>query len=321
MSATGLKRVTRRDPCPVCGRQKWCSITEDEGMVICMHVSAGSVKPSKNGGFVHVLRERDDWSVVSPVRTAPTPPPFASIEWRHAVYTALLEALPLSEHHADHLVSKRKLSDLTVARNQYATRPDSLLKMFEVARDLAALHDLNHVPGFFQDSFDCWHFMIGEPGFFIPVRDPHGRIQALQIRQDKGPPRYLWFSSSHQPCGASSGAPVHFARPWRAASAGEAIITEGALKADIAAERLDACVVAIAGVSAFRDDFGQWLKRELPSLRSVFVAFDMDWHAKPEVRRSLLRLLASLEAASLPGGLLDWHSSKGLDDLLTREGG
>lgn len=214
---------------------------------------------------------------------------------------------------------RRELPDTAAARNLYASLPQTSAKILDVCRELAGGYDLTNVPGFFRDYEGRWAFAARQSGYFVPVRDVRGRIQACQIRQDSGT-RYIWFSSRDRKEGASSGAPVHFTRPWRVNSTGEAVITEGALKADVIAEAIDACVVAVPGVCSFKEDFGRTLKRELPRLRRVFLAFDSDWRVKPQVERALLRLLNSVERAGLPGAFLDWDGPKGLDDLLS-EGG
>jgi len=216
---------------------------------------------------------------------------------------------------------RRGLSDTEIARNRYATYPSSTTIPCRRTAKLAAQFDLTGVPGFFRYG-DHWRFAAGGPGFFVPVRDVQCRIQACQVRLDYGSTRYIWFSSATaNQGGTSSGTPIHFARPWRAVSTGEAIITEGPLKADVIAERLDACVVAVAGVNAFQDGFGRWLREQLPMLRTVLIGFDSDWHLKPQVENAMLRLMATVEGAGLEGGLLDWSGAKakGLDDLLNEE--
>ena len=48
-------RVTAAKPCPVCGRPKWCSVSEDGDWAFCMHVE--SERASKSGqGWMHRLR-------------------------------------------------------------------------------------------------------------------------------------------------------------------------------------------------------------------------------------------------------------------------
>src|SRR5262249_15067475 len=153
-------------------------------------------------------------------------------------------ALPLAKRHVKDLAG-RGLSDLTIARNAYASLPASP----SFLGDLATKYNLANVPGFFRDNKERWTLAVNTPGFLVPVRDTQGRIQGCQIGKDFGA-RYVWLSSpepddwASRGCGAgwtgaSSGAPIHFARPWRAEATGEAIITEGPLKADITAEMLD----------------------------------------------------------------------------------
>lgn len=311
-----FKTVTTKKPCPVCGKPDWCGVTEDGALAICMRVSDGSLRESGNNGFVHVLKERAQGEWLAPVHRPAiekTRPPIASIERRNAVYAALFEALTLSGCHGSNL-ERRGLSDTEIARLLFASVPDELTAT-TICAELSKRFDLSGVPGFFRKS-ERWQMVFaGSAGFFIPVRDVQGRIQASQIRFDQSysKTRYRWFSKKDD---VSSGAPVHFARAWRCLSTGEAIITEGALKADIIAEQLDCCVIAVPGVASFKEDFGEWLRVQLLALSSVYVALDNDWHTKPEVERALLRLFAAIEKAGLSGQFLDWEGAKGLDDLL-----
>ena len=52
------RRVSRRQPCPVCGKPDWCTVTADGSAVCCMRVA--SEKRLRNGGHVHRLTP-DDW--------------------------------------------------------------------------------------------------------------------------------------------------------------------------------------------------------------------------------------------------------------------
>jgi hypothetical protein len=316
-----MSRVSRRHPCPVCGRHGWCGFSEDGARAVCMRVSDGAVAESKNGGFLHILRERER-DFTPPVSLSKPRPCVAPIERRHTVYTALLDGLTLSGRHADDLL-RRGLSDTEAARNLYASTPGRAAAK-KLCAEMSSRFDLSGVPGFFR-SGGAWRLNVGDwhQGFFVPVRDAQGRIQAMQIRRDAGEPRYTWLSSADKPGGASCGSPVHFARPWRATSTGEAIISEGALKASVVAEHLDACTIAIAGVGSFRDDFGHWLLGQLPALRAVLIGFDSDWQVKREVERAMLKLAKSLDDAGLAWDVARWDVSlgKGLDDFLMREEG
>ena len=53
----GFIRATASDPCPICGHDAWCSITDDGELCICMRESDGSLKPTRNGGWLHRLAD------------------------------------------------------------------------------------------------------------------------------------------------------------------------------------------------------------------------------------------------------------------------
>ena len=50
-----LVGVNRSAPCPVCGRDHWCSVAADGSLCICRRVGAGATSRSRDGGYVHVL--------------------------------------------------------------------------------------------------------------------------------------------------------------------------------------------------------------------------------------------------------------------------
>jgi len=47
--------VTRESPCKICGRFQWCGLTSDGAAAICMRTE--SARPTRNGGFLHLLIE------------------------------------------------------------------------------------------------------------------------------------------------------------------------------------------------------------------------------------------------------------------------
>jgi hypothetical protein len=49
----GFSRVTRRNPCPVCGKSDWCLIAKDGTKAICPRVQ--SETPAGDAGFAHSL--------------------------------------------------------------------------------------------------------------------------------------------------------------------------------------------------------------------------------------------------------------------------
>jgi DNA primase len=227
---------------------------------------------------------------------------------------------------------KRGLDETAIERNGYKSVPlptelNDLMKKFEGK-------DLRGVPGFFRKD-GAWRLNIGEwkdknqtvhsfhQGYLIPVRDVRGRIEGFQIRRANvagDEPRYIWLSSNEKEDGTSSGAPIHYRNVEQARESGQAILTEGALKADVSARLLNDrhAVIAVAGVSSFSEHFGKRLREQIPELRQVVIAFDADAGRKPEVQKALERLRGTLRDANLDVRELRWaeEKGKGLDDYL-----
>jgi DNA primase len=308
-------RVTRQKPCPICKRPDWCSVDDDGSIIICMRVSNGSVSETKNGGYLHVLRDHQH-----PFRhQQPQAKPNAiTIGQRHPVYSALLDMLPLSGKHADHLLLERGLSDFAIARNGYATWPTDEDRRRRICRELSARFNLEGIPGFYRQDGE-WR-MVGRlwAGFLIPSRDARGLITALSIRLDNpADGKYLWFSSR----GALSPQP-HFVRPWRVNTDREAILTEGVLKSDIIADLLDCTVIGLPGTAAFSDDLGEQIRAELPNVERIAIAYDADFQTKPQVLQQLTRLREVLLNSRFQIDRLTWppEEGKGFDDYLLGRG-
>ena len=68
------KRVSRREPCPVCGKPDYCTRTVDGSAVRCMRVDSDKPSTAKDGtmGWVHVLC--NPLPPVSPTKTVPKKP-------------------------------------------------------------------------------------------------------------------------------------------------------------------------------------------------------------------------------------------------------
>ena len=50
-----MKRVTRENPCAICGRPDWCGCSDDGCVAVCMREQ--SSRPTKNGGWLHRLKD------------------------------------------------------------------------------------------------------------------------------------------------------------------------------------------------------------------------------------------------------------------------
>jgi len=226
-------------------------------------------------------------------------------------YNALLAELRLSETHRENL-QHRGLTDSEIDGLDYRTLPANGRR--ELVDRLQAVK-LAGVPGFYIEAGQ-WQ-LAGPAGIAIPVRDTRGRIVGLQVRCDKAETgRYKWLSSRGFNAGCSPGAPVHVA--GLVTTHGEVWITEGPVKADIAALKLRRLVLAVPGV-------GNWpgvipIVRELKPKRAI-IAFDMDKAGNPTVKLHSDALIACLIKRGIRTFEADWNQEyKGLDDLLATGG-
>jgi hypothetical protein len=225
-------------------------------------------------------------------------------------YGALLSELTLSEWHRENLL-RRGLTDEQIASQGYKTLPSS--GRHDLAERLQANNlRLAGVPGFYLEA-GRWH-LAGPIGIAIPVRDTRHRIVGLQVRCDNTEGgRYKWLSSRGFNRGCSPGAPAHVA--GTVSTGGEVWITEGPLKADVAALKLGRSVLAVAGV-------GNWsgvipIIRELEPSRAI-IAFDTDKVSNRAVKLHNEALMSWLIRYGIRTFEADWNPHfKGLDDLLT----
>lgn len=303
-------KLRRARKCPICGGDG-CGL--GDGLTVCWRVQSGRL--AKSGAWVHVDENASQRRYVP--RPAYIAPPLAPIDRRDAVYSALLDNLPLYNIHADQLTNRRRLSDTTIAAEAFASVP---AKSFAVplVDKLASEFDLSYVPGFFKGG-GRWHMRFaGMSGFYIPIRDHKGRIAALEIRRDTEDPkrRFLLLSSRGDgfPLGASSGAPPHFARPHLVQDA--IAITEGALKADVCAELINQPICGLVAVGTFGDRFGWQIRTWFPTLCRVAIAYDMEENKNTDRQKERLR--KSLNAAGLDVSDFNWpkEMGKGFDDYL-----
>jgi hypothetical protein len=310
--------IKTKRKCPVCDHKDWCSVTSDASLAFCMRVSQGSFKTARNGAYMHRLIDTSPapQQQLQPLQ-APTveDAPRAEDLKIVAAYADLLRLhLVLSEEHRRQLHA-RGLDDISIEVNGYASTPTPIFASF-IARALSREHDLHGIPGFYRDAGE-WRMVDYGAGFFIPVRAADSRICGMQIRRDEGNPKYIWFSSRDRNGGASSGSPVSFAKPHLLKDAREVTVTEGALKADIAAHIMNAPVIAAAGVSNFGANFAASLKEQFPQLQTIYTAFDMDFENNEHVRRAMFRLVSQLERARFTVRVRTWPPGwKGIDDYL-----
>lgn len=252
--------------------------------------------------------------------------PSLNIKTRDTVYRELLKKLVLSPSHREDLLL-RGLSEDLITENQYKTCPGK-----ESTKGIAFLlakegYPLDGIPGFYKDQEGKWMFM-SMPGFLVPVRDNAGCIQGFQIRVDNSYldyvnkntdnklRKYIWLSSVAQTAGCSSGSPVHIANPYRKDLRKTKVgITEGLVKADIAASYTGIPFIGIAGTGLYRQACETAVTL---GVRDPLIFYDADKIKNPHVIKNEAALIQELKKHHINGVACAWDDAlgKGIDDLL-----
>lgn len=234
--------------------------------------------------------------------------PEAPIDLRDAVYREFLSMCPLYRRHALDLI-RRGFSRDQVVENLYRSLCDEKEKRNEIVSALASKYDLTGVRGFRKKDgkWECFYI----PGYLIPFRDALGRIQALQIRTDKGDPKYLFFG--FRDSGIDNSTPVHVVNPDAARITRSAWITEGPLKADAASSEINSCIVAPPGISSWRAAVR--VLNEL-GVKEVVQAFDRDQDENPAVMKCVQGFEDALDGKRVLRALWPKELGNGLDDAV-----
>ncbi len=310
------------DRCPICKHLGRCKRSSDGGAVLCFRVEDGAFRECRGG--IAWLHRLDDNRMARHTRpdlpTMPAEPERADDDTLARVYAALLGRLTLSRNHRIQLYA-RGFSYEAIDRNGYRTLPDEPGR-WPVALALVERFgaDALRTPGLVvrqsKRTGRPYATIAGRPGLLIPYRDHQGRVLGFQVRPDEPGTggKYVWLSGCGGPRNASrahlpSGSPSHCE---------QVILTEGALKADLAFCLSGWPMVAIAGVDV-------WAVA-VPTLsalgaRRVLLGFDMDLTSNPNVARSVGTAALGLTAAGFTVGVLSWDAGdgKGLDNLLVRQ--
>lgn len=122
----------------------------------------------------------------------------ADVEYRDMVYRNFLEMLKLEIPHKKYLENMGFLNS-SIDTGLYKSIPKNYIKRRLICNSLARKHNLEGIPGFFQEEDFKWCFSRMD-GFFIPVFDEKGYIQGLSIHLDQPfkNTSELWFSSSNK---------------------------------------------------------------------------------------------------------------------------
>ncbi len=310
-------RVNKDSPCPICGKPDWCLVSQGGSAVICARVQ--SDREVGRAGWLHKLTESQEPIGLPKPRKHAQEAVKASPDILDKVYRSLLAELELSKPHHEDLIA-RGMSEASIIAGGYKSLPRSgrptLVNKLTQAVSRGELPILAGVPGFYMVTGELrYATLAGSVGMLIPVKDTVGRIGGLQVRCDSAGSsgKYRWVSSPGEFGGCSSGSPIHVAGASYVSE--YAVVTEGALKADIAASRLGCPVLGVAGVANYTG-----IIQTLKSLgvKEVVLAYDMDKVSNIMVKHHAGELAKALLGAGLKVYESSWPIKyKGIDDFLT----
>lgn len=308
---------SRSQPCPICGRTRWCGQSLETGWIQCKTGGApGGIE--RNGSFYYPpAGERWEPRVVT--RTSAL---LADDETRDRVYRALLARLPLSARHHHHLITERRFSAELIRRNGYRTLPVPGRAAF--ARELAQAFGADvcsTVPGWVVRPGEHGEYatLAGPAGLLIPVRSAEGHVVTLRVRVDDaehgGKYRYLTSCTQQDP-GPQAEPRIHV--PQYGGNPTLVRVTEGEFKAEIATLLSGTLTISLPGVTS------QWeLVPVLHALgaRYCLLAFDADFRQNRHVLAALGRALETVRNAGIKCGVEAWDPRwKGVDELYQAHG-
>ena len=306
-----LRRVTRREPCPICSDIDWCEV-RDDGAVHCMRTESNKPCDVRMGGYWHNLPS----NAHTPVRTmhkpateSVAPATLANISDRHRIYSDLLASCQLGAIHEAWLLGQ----GIDQPAGSYATLNGNRA---EVCRHLMRTYPqelLITVPGLWIHD-DGTLGIAAMDGLLVAVRGIDGRIERLQCRVEKdGKKAYHWLSSSSHG-GPSSGAIAHYAA---AADRRWLWITEGVKKADVAALLNGQPCIGMPSHTAHKAGMEMVDKS---GTAGVIIALDEDSDdtTRGLVDTSRQELVQQCLARGLAVRVARWDGTlgKGIDDLL-----
>ena len=214
--------VTKREPCPICGKPDYCfwsdnnergirylfchrtqgSYGEVVGNFVCCGSTATcsrweSMEDFEANTFKKGQTKKSCKKPEKPVEIMDKHQEnvIASIEKRNAAYTEFIKLLKLEDKHRKYLFSegwdnnmieKYDIVSLPPLDYRAYSGQDKSCNMYrvEICQKLISKGiDLQHVPGFFINQKGKWTF-AGNPGIVFPCFDIDGNVNQLRIRPD-----------------------------------------------------------------------------------------------------------------------------------------
>jgi hypothetical protein len=264
----------------------------------------------------------DDWReriAALAARPMPAARPRVDSGQLGAAFRELLKHCPLSEVHRAYL-RERGLTDEQIDRHGYGTLPVDRVTRSRIAAavaDALGWDPVGVAPGFIRK--DGRPELVDLSGILIPFRSAQDVIGGLQVRldnPDRGP-RYVWFSDGGKHGGIrQDGHVVHVARPARLVSTKRVVVTEGPIKGNITADRVNCMVLAVAGIANTAGVVEALAA--LGDVEEVTLAFDADGEHNHNVATADMKLGCQLVATGYRVARWTWslEDGKGIDDLL-----
>lgn len=193
------------------------------------------------------LLQRDCFSInKAPIEISPINL-ISDIEKRDAVYRDFINMLKLESQHKRYLEELGFLNS-SIDNGLYRTIPKNYIKRRLICSNLSRKYDLSGISGFFQEEDFKWCFS-GYRGFFVPVINQNGYIEALSVHLDKqfNNTSDLWFSSSGKINGTSAKSAIMKSNidedTWHI------VITDNLLLGNLIKETIDAPVIAFQKIT------------------------------------------------------------------------
>lgn len=243
--------------------------------------------------------------------------PVASAELRDLAYSKMLSILPLSAEHKEKLL-ERGLFEGEIDELGYKSlvKTEDGKEQFKIPETITKENiSVNGVPGFYRTKNKGIPILNIINGITVPYIDVNGNITGIQIRRNdedikEGESKYYWLSSKEKLGGTKPAGMIHYACDFLEENGKKfplfkkgkngltyALITEGAMKADITHKISGLPVIAIPGVSILKG-----LEADLPRLKELGVSgfcicFDKDQITNLNVLKAQERLAQTLAAA------------------------
>lgn len=254
--------------------------------------------------------------------------PEADADQKDAAYSKLLDVCRLSDKHHQELLDRGfSESDIqTLGYGSYPRREEDKIteEYFRIPRVIMADNcNVKGVPGFYKTQKGTWTMMNSMGGTMIPYRSFENKIQGVQIRknnediEDDGY-KYIWFSSSYKNQGARQTTVLHYACDFSWNKEKNSfqpvlnkhflVLTEGALKGDLAHALSDVPFVCVPGVSsalkALEADIPKWKEAEV---EHIFVCYDMDQIMNVHVTEALQNMISLIESHGINTSVVTWN--------------